>query len=104
MMVPIRANAVSGVYCSPSQRARASPPPKLTSTATYGEPHLRPVRPNADGSTRMRPMAHCVRVEARPPPLAQAALEFSSAMNSTIQPAPHTVVAIRFHGLPPPPV
>src|ERR1700722_16356938 len=102
MMVPISANAVSGVYCSPSHRVRPRPAPKVMKIAMYGDFHRGWVAPKKAGSTRIRPIAHCARTEAQPPPLLQAALELSSAMNSTIQPPPQTAVAIRFHGVPPP--
>src|SRR5215470_485884 len=104
MMVPTRANAVVGVYCSPSHRVRMRPTPKVKMTATYGDLNLGCVLPNAVGITRMRPIAHRHRVAAHPPPLEQAALEFRNAMNKNTQPTPQTIVAMRFHGFPPPAV
>src|SRR5215475_1231750 len=104
MMVPISANAVVGVYCSPSQRVRIRPTPKVAMTATYGDLNRGCVRPKALGITRMRPIAHRHRDAAHPPPLEQAALEFRNAMNRKTQPTPQTAVAMRFHGLPPPAV
>src|SRR5215470_8734153 len=97
MMVPSRANAVGGVYCSPSHRVRIRPTP-------YGDLNRGCVRPKAFGITRMRPIAHRHRVAAHPPPLEHAALEFRNAMNKNTQPTPQTAVAMRFHGLPPPAV
>ena len=66
--------------------------------------NLRCVRPNAFGSTRIRPIAHRHREAAQPPPFEHAALEFRNAMNRNTQPTPQTMVAMRFHGFPPPAV
>src|SRR6266852_2517410 len=104
MMVPTNANAVVGVYCSPSHRVSTRPTPNVVSTATYGDLNLGCVRPNAFGITRMRPIAHRHRDAAHPPPFEHAAAEFRNAMNRNTQPTPQTAVAIRFHGLPPPAV
>src|SRR5215469_728515 len=104
MMVPTRANAVVGVYCSPSHSVSTRPTPNVKMMATYGDLIRGWVRPKAFGITRMRPIAHRHRVAAHPPPLEQAALEFRNAMNKKTQPTPQTAVAMRFHGLPPPAV
>src|SRR4029450_3735472 len=101
-IVPTSANAVSGVYCSPSQSDTPTPTTSCVTTATSGDRQRGLTWASAVGRRRMRPIAHQVRVAALADALALAIAELATARNTSTQPAPQAPRARKSHGLPSP--
>src|SRR5262245_47857238 len=99
-MVAISAKAVSGPYRLPSHSETTSANTNCAVTATYGDRLVGWTLANADGSSRILPIAYQVRVVALAAALALAIAELAMARNTTTQPAPHTWRASPSHGLP----
>src|SRR2546428_2015958 len=102
-MVATRTNATgNGPYLAPSHRERNTPTTNWTMTATSGDFHRGWTWAKTDGKRRIRPMAYHVRVVALAAAFELAMAELAMARNTSTHPAPHTFLARKSHGLPPP--
>src|SRR5215203_2971910 len=96
--VAIMLNPPTGSNAAPSTRATTRASIDWAIIATYGVRCSGCVRPNALGSTLMRPMAYITRVAALTPALALAMALLAMARKMTTHPIPQYVVAMVVQG------